>query len=199
MILVVLLLLAAAIYGSWRVWQATQFVAAPVIIGMSQQDASSTLAANHLTGDFHDEYSETVAKGLVIRTLPSAGTTLDKGTSVAAWVSLGPERHPMPKVVGLTRAAAEQAITDASLAVGKVTTAYSETVAPANVISASQKEGAELKRGTAVDLVVSKGRQPITIPSVVGQAIDDATKTLRSSASRCRCRPTTPPRFPRTR
>ena len=178
-ILVALVLLALGTYGGWRLWQAVQIVTAPVITGMNQQDAESTLTANHLTGDFHDEYSETVSKGLVIRTLPTAGTSLDKGSTVAAWVSLGPERHPMPQVIGLTRAAAEQAITNASLTVGTVTTAYSETVPSGQVISASQKQGTELRRDTAIDLVVSKGRQPITIPSVVGKPIADATAALQ--------------------
>ena len=179
-ILVALVLLALGTYGGWRLWQAVQIVTAPVITGMNQQDAESTLTANHLTGTFHDEYSETVSKGLVIRTLPTAGTSLDKGSTVAAWVSLGPERHPMPKVASLTQASAEQAITDASLTVGKVTTAYSETVPPGQVISASQKEGTELRRNTAIDLVVSKGRQPISIPSMVGKPIADATAALQN-------------------
>jgi len=177
-ILLTLALLLAGLVGGWRLWQAARSVAAPVITGMSQQEAESTLTANHLTGDFHDEYSESVSKGLVIRTRPSAGVTLDKGATVAAWVSLGPERHPMPKVVGLVEADARRAITGASLAVGSVTTSYSETVAAGKVVSASQKPGASLKADTPVDLVVSKGRQPIAIPSVTGKNVDDATGAL---------------------
>ena len=177
-ILLTLVLLLAGLLGGWRFWESARLVSAPVITGMSQQDAESTLTANHLTGDFHDEYSESVAKGLVIRTLPTAGVTLDKGSTVAAWVSIGPERHAMPKVVGLSEAAARQAITGASLAVGTVSSSYSDTVPVGDVVSASQNEGASLKADTPVDLVVSKGRQPIPIPSLTGQNADDATGTL---------------------
>ena len=177
LIVVILLALAVGLLG-WRFWQSAQVVAAPMITGMSQQEAESTLSANHLAGDFHDEYSETVAKGVVIRTRPSAGVTLDKGATVAAWVSLGPERHAMPKVVGLTEAAARRAITGASLAVGTVSSSYSDTVPSGKVVSASQQEGASLKRDTPVDLVISKGLQPIQIPSLVGQSVDAATTAL---------------------
>ncbi|HET9127519.1 MAG TPA: Stk1 family PASTA domain-containing Ser/Thr kinase [Propionibacteriaceae bacterium] len=177
-LLLLTVVVLAGLVAGWRVWQSARQVAEPVLTGMTQQDAESTLTANHLAGTFHDEYSETVGKGLVIRTQPGAGAPLDKGTTVAAWVSLGPERHPMPRVVGLSESAARQAITGASLSVGKVTSDYSDTVASGNVISASKPEGASLKRDTPVDLVVSKGRRPIAIPSVVGQSVDDARGAL---------------------
>lgn len=69
----------------------------------------------------------------------------------------GPGNVTVPDVVGLTQAAAATAITDASLDVGSVTTAGSDTVAAGHVISQDPGAGSSVGAGTDVDLVVSTG------------------------------------------
>ncbi|NHB83995.1 PASTA domain-containing protein [Tessaracoccus sp. HDW20] len=80
--------------------------------------------------------------------------------------------------MGLTREEAEKALTDGRLAVGKVTEAWSEDKAAGTVLKASVEEGAELKRDTPVDLTVSKGREPIRVPDLVGSSAANAEKEL---------------------
>ena len=67
------------------------------------------------------------------------------------------------------QAAAEAAIVAATLTVGNVTTAYSDTVAAGNVISQNPIGGASVLPGTPVDLVVSLGVEPVLVPDVVNQ------------------------------
>jgi beta-lactam-binding protein with PASTA domain len=74
----------------------------------------------------------------------------------------------VPNVVGLTQANAEAAIVAAGLVVGTVTTAYDALVLAGNVISQNPAGGGSAQPGTAVDLVVSLGVQPVGVPSVVG-------------------------------
>jgi beta-lactam-binding protein with PASTA domain len=76
----------------------------------------------------------------------------------------------VPNVVGLAQAAAETAITDAGLVVGTVTTQTSETIPTGEVISQNPTAGTEVASGSAVDLVVSSGAQPVAVPNVVGMA-----------------------------
>jgi eukaryotic-like serine/threonine-protein kinase len=96
-------------------------------------------------------------------------------------VSRGPERFPMPIVVGLSRPAAESAVQEANLTVGKVTEKYSETVRTGIVLSASKKPGTSLKRDAIVDLVISRGPAPIRIRNYVGQWASGAERALRRS------------------
>ena len=115
---------------------------------------------------------------MVISTDPGAGTKIRKGTRLEAAVSLGPERYPMPAVVGLSQQAAETAIQQAHLAVGKINNRYSETVSTGFVISASKQAGATLKPEAAVDLFVSRGPKPIKIINYRGKPADEAKAAL---------------------
>jgi beta-lactam-binding protein with PASTA domain len=90
-------------------------------------------------------------------------------------VSLG----PVPDVVGKTVDEASAALDDVGLVLGARTEEYSETVPTGQIVSAAVQESPAV-RGSAVDVVVSKGPTPITVPKdgVVGKTINEATKTL---------------------
>ena len=77
--------------------------------------------------------------------------------------------------------AATSALDAASLAVGKVTESYSDSVAKGQVISAQYKPGTSLKPDTTVDLVVSTGPKPITITDFTGKKTADAEKALEKA------------------
>ena len=69
-------------------------------------------------------------------------------------------------VVGTAQAAAEAAITAATLTVGTVTTEYSATVPAGDVISQNPAGGASVAPGTSVDLVVSLGSGRVSAGSL---------------------------------
>ena len=101
---------------------------------------------------------------------------MERGSTIEAALSQGPERYPMPVVVGLTRAAAEGAIEKAKLSVGKVVDGFSEKVAAGTVLRASESPGARLKKGTRIDLVVSVGPKPLVITNYQGTPYDSAAR-----------------------
>jgi beta-lactam-binding protein with PASTA domain len=74
----------------------------------------------------------------------------------------------VPKVVGLTQAAATSAITGAKLTVGTITQQASNAVPFGNVISQDPASGSTVAQGSPVNLVISSGRQTATVPNVVG-------------------------------
>jgi len=108
----------------------------------------------------------------VISQSPAGGTSVQPGTAVNLVVSTGPCQGTVtvPDVVGLTQSAAEAAITAAGLYVGQVTEACSDSVPAGSVISQNPVAGASVQPGSAVDLVVSTGPCPVTVPvpDVVG-------------------------------
>ncbi|MFD0867211.1 PASTA domain-containing protein, partial [Tessaracoccus lubricantis] len=178
LVLLVLLVAGAAGVGSWW-WLDGRFTTVPAMSTLNETVAREAASANALKVVRAEAYSETVPAGVVISTDPAAGERLFRGAEVTVVLSKGPERYPMPTVAGLSLDEATTALTDGRLAVGKVTEAFSETVAAGVVLSASQEEGTQLKPGTPVDLSVSKGREPIRVPDHVGGRADKAAKELK--------------------
>ena len=96
-----------------------------------------------------------------------------------ATVSKGPERYAMPVVGGLSRTDAVAALKRARLDVGKITEEYSRSVLDGTVLRASERAGTLLRKGTDVDLVVSRGPQPLTVVNYEGTDADTAIRELK--------------------
>jgi eukaryotic-like serine/threonine-protein kinase len=182
-VLLVIMLSASAALAGWYLTEG-RFTTAPDLASLSRSEAVRVATKSGLKIDFSEAYSETVTRGQVISTDPGPGTKIEKGSSIQAALSQGPERYPMPVVVGLSQSAAEEALQKAKLAVGKVTNGFSEHVAPGVVLSASEKARARLKKGTAVDLVVSNGPKPLLITNYQGTPYDAAVAALSNAGFR---------------
>jgi len=167
--------------GTWYYFAEARWTTTPALDGMSEQDARAALQTAVLGVTTTKEYSEDVTAGRVIRTDPAAGGRILRDGSVGLVLSLGPERFDAPKIAGLTRTEAVNALTKANLAVGTVAEAYDETVAAGVVVSSSAEPGSKMKRGATVDFVVSKGPTPITIANYEGKSADQATKELQAA------------------
>jgi len=161
-------------------------VAVPDVVGLTRAAAEAALTGAGLTlGAVTESYSDTVPAGDVMSQTPAAGTEVLPGAAVALEVSLGPAPVAVPNVVGLTRAAAEAALTGAGLTLGVVTESYSATVPAGDVMSQTPVAGTEVFPGAAVDIEVSLGAAPVAVPNVVGltraaaeAALADAGLTL---------------------
>jgi beta-lactam-binding protein with PASTA domain len=115
----------------------------------------------------------------VISTDPGPGRRVRKDGTVGAVISLGPERHDVPDVRGQTLDDAQQALDQAKLEFGEAVERFHEQVASGQVIGTDPPPGTALKRNTAVDVIVSKGPRPITIPNFSGKAVAPATRALQ--------------------
>jgi YD repeat-containing protein len=73
-----------------------------------------------------------------------------------------------PNVVQLPQADAQQAIETAGLRLGTITLDSSETIPAGSVLSQTPTGGTNAPGGSPVDLVVSSGRPPVTVPDVTG-------------------------------
>jgi len=150
----------------------------PTVKGLTTQAAERALNLAHLTPKVVRAFDETVKAGVVIASDPATGREVGRGSTVTLTVSQGSERYGVPQLVGRSQAEAEQRLTEARLTVGTISQAFSETVPQGQVISTSPTAGSSVKRATAVALVISKGRQPITIQDWTGKPANQAFKTL---------------------
>lgn len=138
-------------------------VEVPSIIGMSSEEAQSAIQNVGLQASVTEEYSDTVASGMVISQDPASGK-VKKGSTVNIVVSKGAKVKmvTVPPLSGMTQQAAEQAIIDAGLTVGSVTEEYNAGVSAGYVISQTASVGSQIEKGSSVGFVVSKGPQPST-------------------------------------
>ena len=181
--LLVVMLSASAALAGWYLTEG-RFTTAPELASLSRAEAERVATKSGLSVDFSDAYSETMARGRVVSTTPGPGIKIERGSTIHAAVSQGPERYPMPGVVGLSQASAEAAIEKAKLVVGKVANDFSEHLAPGIVLRASEKAGARLKKGTPIDLVVSSGPKPLAITNYQGTPYDAAAAALSNAGFR---------------
>ena len=140
-------------------------VSVPSVTGMDETTAYNTLTNSGFTPVKDYAYSADVAQGNVIEQSPNAGSLAKAGDNVKIVISRGEEQAEatsvaVPGVTGLTEDAARSAIQNVGLAVGNVSSAYSDSVASGQIIFQSAVADTAVDAGTAVDFVVSMGAEP---------------------------------------
>ncbi len=102
---------------------------------------------------------------------------LDKGGKVDVYVSTGPPKVEVPDVMGDSRDEAISTLSSLGLEF-KVRDVFSKEDEN-TVIAQFPLPHAKVDKGTTVQINVSKGLQPLTVPSVVGQLYDNAAGQLQ--------------------
>ncbi|GAA1626514.1 MULTISPECIES: PASTA domain-containing protein [Brevibacterium] len=148
------------------------------LAGKPVAEATAAVEDSGLTTERQEVFDDQVPAGTVVGSEPVGGTELSPESTVTLVVSKGVEMFAVPELVGQTGDEAKSALEDTGLAVGDVSEEYSDSVDKGRVISASEDQGKELTHDTAVDLVVSKGPEPIAVPNVEGLSYDAAFATL---------------------
>ncbi len=131
----------------------------PDVDGMSEDAAIKTLKDKGFKYNRTYKYTADVAEGTVISHTPTG--TGKKGDTITIEVSAGIESVQVPGVTGKTQQEAANALAQAGLAVGNITTEYSDNVEAGRVISQGIAQGKTVDSGTSVDLVISDGKKPV--------------------------------------
>ncbi len=169
----------------------------PDVSGMTYDRANQELLEADLRSIRVDEENADVAEGIVIRTDPASGASVNPDQEIQVYVSLGQEMATVPPLEGLGQDAAAAALESAGLALGTVIQRNDAELAAATVISADQTEGESVPAGTVVNLVVASGK--ITINDVRGYTVEAAQRELEelglvvSTQEDTSCAGTSPP------
>lgn len=156
----------------------------PSAVGVSLSEASRVLANARLSPQVVESYSPTTPVGFVQSQAPSSGVEIEPGSVVALMVSKGtaPASFRVPKVIGLPE-------TDAAALLGTIQVraeAYRsfENSQPAGtVVAQTPLPDTQVPFDGVVLYLVSKGSgvSGVTVPDVVGQTSDRATKRLKTA------------------
>ena len=119
--------------------------------------------------------------GRIIKSSPSGGVQVAKGSEVKIIVSKGPERFTVPSIIGLSLTEATSLLSDNNLQISTLATQYDDKVPLGYIISSSPSTGSKLKRNSVVGVIVSKGIEEVAIESFVGKLSDQALSQLKES------------------
>lgn len=177
-----LLIVAASFGGSWwwTEYGPGSYLTMPTTTGRDLADVQADLGAIGLASSVEEEFSDDVQSGIVTHSDPDGGSSVHKSTNVQLYVSKGIDMKDVPNVVGKGQDEASRTLADAGLALGAVTDAYSEEVPPGQVISQSVAAGTSLAHDSTVDVVLSKGREPRTVPSLSGKGASAAKSSIEA-------------------
>ena len=150
--------------------------------GKTIEQASAALtAAGFKLGVVTDAYDESVPKGSVLSVADGVAAEMPKGSAIGLIASAGPKPRTVPELVGRTIAEATAQLDALGIKVNR-TDEFSDTIAENVVISTAPAAGQSVNRGSAVGVVVSKGKKPVTIPaSIVGKSVAEASAILTNA------------------
>ncbi|MEV5693970.1 Stk1 family PASTA domain-containing Ser/Thr kinase [Micromonospora globbae] len=174
---VVALVLLAGV-GAWY-FTLGRYTVAPQLVSLSKADAEARAARAGLTLVYAEpRYDEKVPKDSVLLQDPASAARIVKGGTITLTLSLGPEQFPVPDVVGKEFELAEADLTNASLVVVKGNARYDDNLPAGVVVATNPKVGTEVKPGTKITVILSKGKAPVSVPNLVGKNLNEARTIL---------------------
>jgi len=139
-----------------------ELVIVPPLTDLSERDATAQLQGLGLLVRVQDEYSDTVAPDLVIRTDPVADTEVQIGDTVLIVVSLGPAPVEVPELIGLNQAQAEAALDERGLNMTSTTELVADSSQHGRVIDQDPGPGETLFPGDTVEVTIGEFVAPTT-------------------------------------
>ena len=154
----------------------------PEVVGMSKEEAQKTVEDLKLVFEVaSEEFNKDVPEGYIISQDPTyiADYHVKEGSTVKVVVSKGQEKTTVPKVVGMKRQEAEEALEEANLK-AEIVEETSKTVEEGYVISQDVEAESEAYAGDTIKIHVSTGTgiKQVTVENVVGQSETSARTTL---------------------
>ena len=179
---IIVAIAGAGVAGWWLAVGPGTYSPTPDVVGQTFDEATATLAAEGLAIEATaEQYSETVPAGSVLTTDPGPGEGIAASGTVGVVVSLGPERYAVPDVRGSTPKEATEAIVSAGLASGGRVEAFDDQIPAGQVARTDPAIGDPVPPDTPVDLIVSKGPEPVELPDITGKKQGVAIKRLEEA------------------
>ncbi|WP_462334359.1 Stk1 family PASTA domain-containing Ser/Thr kinase, partial [Varibaculum cambriense] len=172
------LVIAAALAGWYFTLGPGGRVAVPNVAGKTAVQAREVLVKAQFKVNTQREYSDTVAAGKATRTNPKAGQKAKKNSQVDLYISRGIEYVKVPDLAGKEGTEAGKLLKAAKLKIAESSEEYSDEVEKGKIIATAPEAGTSLRHHSGVKVIVSKGKEPITLPDFAGKSEEEVTKTL---------------------
>ena len=181
-----LLFVLGAGIGGWFLYtqishklDSTKPVAVNEYRNMNEQLARIKIRADGFVPVVNHHASRTTAAGLVFRQSTPAGKRLPKQSEITIWVSTGLPKAVVPDLVDSSSTDAVATLTKLGLKPRLRPVPSAE--AAGTVLAQDPPPQTKATVGSTVWINVSKGPQPVSVPSVVGEPIDQASSELQAA------------------
>lgn len=159
-------------------------VEVPALAGKNPGEAESVLISQGLVLEVEDRfYSQNVREGEIISQLPLAGTRVRRGWRVRVALSLGPQRVPVPNVVGESDRAAEINIQKRGLEVGAVAVTHLPGLPAGAVVAQDPAGDAGGMTSPKVNLLVTPAsdEKTLVMPDFTGTRLAEASSAVEAA------------------
>ena len=127
----------------------------PQLRGLSTEEATQLLGDLGLVLAVGEEvFDDEVPAGEIATQTPAVDTTLDRGGTITANVSKGPDLVTFPDLTGMTLPQIGQALTDAGLRVGNLLGSTQGTFVAASIDGDEVAAGDQVRRNSAVNIII---------------------------------------------
>jgi len=147
--------------------------------GYTGADAERLLTGAKFRTKTIGRFSADIAKDTVIAENPVALSHAREGSVITLTVSKGQEPAKVPSVVGMTLDAARTLLKSQGLNINVSQQIESASIPENAVASQTPDAGTQADRGSTVEVMVSTGAPPASVPDVSGKSPDVATGLLR--------------------
>jgi eukaryotic-like serine/threonine-protein kinase len=174
---VVVAIVAVAGFGLYTFARPSHEV--PELVGMSDAEAAALVDDNGWDVERIASREDGSTPGEIVAQRPGPGESLREGQELQLTVSLGNELVEVPRdLEDLPLAEAEARLQEAGLTLGQQRGKWAELMNEGTVMAVAGRV-TELPRGAPVDLVVSKGPRPRTVPDgLQGLGYDEAAARI---------------------
>jgi beta-lactam-binding protein with PASTA domain len=153
----------------------TDLVTVPRLIGLDEAQANIAIDRSRLSRGQPSRRPSPGPGGVVLQQTPEAGRRVAAGTAVAIVISQT-EQVTVPDLVGRPLREAQVIIRDRRLAIGQITTRFSDK--PENeVLEQSVRSGSRVPVGTEIGLTVVEV-ELVSVPVVIGLSFEDAVRVI---------------------
>ena len=178
------LVLAALVATGVLIFQRTRTDSHEVtsLVGLPRAEALNRISEFNWKTDIQHQRSDAQPFDVVYDQNPKEGK-LKEGAAFTLYVSDGPVLHALPDISQQPQATAQATLAGLGLGVNVAGQQYDENLPAGSILAWSvggtpNPVGQEVPTGTGIDVVVSQGPAPRTIPDLVNHSFDEANAAL---------------------
>ncbi len=175
-----IILLSVGAFALIRNMSDAKEVEVPDVVGLTEAEAINDLEELNLQYKITEEETDEYDPGIVIQQSIDAGTKVKEGKVIELTVSVASDELEVPDVTGQTQDKATLALENAGFKV-EVQEESSDSVEAGKVIRQSPSGGRKLAKDETVIIIVSTGKEDVTVPSLIGLTKEDAIAKLSSA------------------
>ena len=160
--------------------EADAMVAVPDLRNRDEATAKQLLGSSELiSGTASTASSDSVDEGKIISQSPEAGTQIEKGTKVDYVVSTGPEMVYVGDYKGFSRDQIEDKLNGLEI---RWESEYDNSGEyPEGTVISHEHRDENVPKGTTITVVLSKGKEKVTVPNVSSYKMNDAKAKMPSN------------------